>query len=355
MRENTKSLLKDPQKIIIRMPNWIGDLVMATPLLSDLRSLYPKAELTALCQSNTAPVLRDDIDLDQLLSFPKKVKWVHGMAPDITEALRLGNYDLGILTTNSFSSAWMFWRGGVKYRIGFEGNFRSLLLNQAVKWPENKEKEHQVITYKRLLVPLGLPISETKPRLYLNPNDVAGAKKKLEKWGVVFGKTTLIGINPGAAYGSAKCWLPERFRQVTKRLVEDPETVVLYFGDTLTEKLIAEICKGLPDRVINLAGKTSLNELMAMISLCQAMLSNDSGPMHIAAALDVPLVALFGSTSAVKTGPYSPYSSVIHKHVECSPCYKRTCPIDFRCMTSIQVDEVCDEIKKQIALGKVKT
>lgn len=341
-------ILDNPEKIIIRMPNWIGDLVMATPLLTDLRRAYPGAELTALCQSNVAPLLKNDIDVDQILSFSKAEGWIHKPHADITKSLKYGDYDIGILTTNSFSSAWWFWCGGVKIRIGFTGNWRSKLLNFPIKRPPMQEQEHQVITYKRLLVPLGIPISDTKPRLYQSESDIVRVQEMLAKWGFDSRKNTLIGINPGAAYGSAKCWLPERFKELTKRLADDPNTYILYFGDALTAKLIANICQGMPQNVINLAGKTSLNELIALISLCSCFLSNDSGPMHIAAALNVPLVALFGSTNEVKTGPYNPLSTVIHKHVACSPCYKRTCPIDFRCMTSIQVDEVLDKIQKSL-------
>ncbi|CRX38781.1 lipopolysaccharide heptosyltransferase II [Estrella lausannensis] len=342
-------MTEEPRNIIIRMPNWIGDLVMATPLLSDLRNRFPKAELTVMCQSNLSPLLRQDTDVDQVLSFTKKQKWVHSDSADISRSLKLGGFDVGILTTNSFSSAWWFFRGNVRRRIGFGGNFRSLLLTDKVSEPVNKEIEHQVVTYKRLLAPLGIGISETKPRLHLDPEEVGAAKERLRKWGVVLGKTPLIGINPGAAYGSAKCWLPERFRDVTQKLMEDPDCFVLYFGDSSTSKLVNDICSGMPQRVINLAGKTTLAELVATLSLCSVLLTNDSGPMHMAAALNIPLVALFGSTNPVKTGPFG-IGQVIHKQVSCSPCYRRVCPIDFRCMTSIGVNEVYEAVRKQLAV-----
>ena len=149
----------------------------------------------------------------------------------------------------------------------------------------------------------------------------------------------MIGINPGAAYGSAKCWLPERFRELTEKLLQNPNTRILYFGDKAGASLVNEICADLPDRVINLAAQTTIRELMAYIQACHLFLTNDSGPMHMASALGTPLVALFGSTSDRYTGPYRG-GKVIHKHVPCSPCYRRTCPIDFRCMTQIGVDEV---------------
>jgi len=338
---------EEPQNIIIRMPNWLGDLVMATPLLKDLRDKFSEARLTAMCQANVAPLLEQDPHIDEVLSFKRPSGWIHGQHRDIVEPLRYGGYDLGILTTNSFSSAWWFWLGNVKNRIGYGAGMRSFLLDKSLPFPKERERQHQVITYKMLLKPLGVPLSDTPLRLAVSNEEIETAKRILAKYGAKVGEEIIVGINPGAAYGSAKCWLPERFSQVTKRLLEDPKVRVVFFGDHNGAPLVNAICKDMPERVINLAGKTSIRELMALIACCSSMLSNDSGPMHIAAALKTPLVAIFGSTSSVKTSPYR-HGTVIHKHVSCSPCYKRACPIDFRCMTRIQVDEVCDELLKLI-------
>lgn len=336
-----------PKKIIVRMPNWLGDLVMATPILEDLRNHYKDAEITVMCQSNVAPLLQEDPHIDEVFAYKRPSGWIHTLQHwDVIEPLRIGHYDLGILLTNSFSSAWWFWRGKVKNKIGFSTHFRSLLLNKAVSFPANSESQHLVLTYKALLEPFGIPISNTPPRLYVTEEERKAAKELLQNCGIL-DKHVLVGINPGAAYGSAKCWLPERFKQVTLKLLENPLVRVVYFGDPVGAPLVNEICAGLSDKVINLAGKTSIRELMALIQACSLFLTNDSGPMHISAAVGTPLVALFGSTSDVKTGPYN-LGKVIHKHVECSPCYKRVCPIDFRCMKRIEVDEVYRELQKLI-------
>lgn len=332
--------------IIVRMPNWLGDLVMATPVLADLHVYWPSARITAMCQSNVAPLLKFDPNIDEVFSFQRPSGWIpHQQHWNIIEALRHENYDLGLLLTNSFSSAWWFWRGHVKNRIGFAGNLRSFMLDQAIPLPANIDVQHQVITYKELLVPLGKEISTTSPQLYVTQEEQSEAAALLNLHGAVVGKHVIVGINPGAAYGTAKCWLPERFREVTGHLLKNPSVYVVYFGDPAGAPLVHDICKDLPERVINLAGKTSLRELMALIQSCSILLTNDSGPMHIASALNVPLLALFGSTSDVRTGPYGPLGKVIHKHVECSPCLKRVCPIDFRCMKRIEVDEVYRELK----------
>lgn len=339
---------QEPKNILIRMPNWLGDLVMATPIIQDIKNQWPNASITVMCQSNVAALLESNPHVTEIYSFKKPSGWIHRshhMA--IIDTLRRGEYDLGILLTNSFSSAWWFWRGHVRNRIGFATNLRSLLLNKAVPFPKNKETQHLVLTYKALLEPMGIPISSSPPRLYVSKEEKENALSLLISNGFNPKTQFLIGINPGAAYGSAKCWLPERFHAVTEKLLQNPNAVVAFFGDLAGAPLVNDICKGFNSRVINLAGKTTLRELLALIDCCTVMLTNDSGPMHIAAALKVPLVALFGSTSDVKTGPYGG-GTVIHKHVECSPCYKRVCPIDFRCMKRIEVDEVYESIRRLI-------
>ena len=345
---------KEPQNIIIRMPTWFGDLVMATPLLQDVKSKWPNAHLTAMCQSNVAPLLQNNPFIDEIYSYTKPSAWIprwHHTA--VIKALQLGKYDLGILLPHSFSARWWFWRGQVANRIAFKGSFSDwliysdILLDKAVPFPSNYESQHLVRTYKALLEPMGIPISETNPKLYLSHEEIENAHQLLASYGINPEKNIIIGINPGAAYGSAKCWLPDRFRGVTEMLLQDPRVAILYFGDNNGTPLVNEICHGIGDKVINLAGKTSIRQLMALIKQCTAVLTNDSGPMHITSALGVPLVALFGSTSPLKTGPYQ-NGIVINKHVECSPCYKRVCPIDFRCMRRIEINEVYQAIIKSI-------
>lgn len=347
--------LKDfnPQNIIVKMPNWLGDAVMATPVIKDLRFRYPRAKIRALCLPPVAQMLMYDPHLTEVLSYKKPSGWIHRAEhTTVIDSLQLGEYDLGLLMTNSFSSAWWFWRGKVQNRIGFRGNFRSWLLTDPVSKPKNIEKVHLVQTYKLLLGPLGIPVSDTSPQLYLNADD----RKFVEdfyKLNHIRPDDIVIGINPGAAYGSAKCWIPERFKEVTQKLLHHPNVVVLYFGDQSSAPLVNEICANMPARVINLATKTTLRELIALIGACSIFLTNDSGPMHIASALNVPLLALFGSTNEVKTGPYNG-GKVIHKHVECSPCYKRVCPIDFRCMTRISSEEVYQELEQMIQAWEKK-
>lgn len=334
---------REPQNILVRMPNWIGDLVMATPVLTDLRNAFPKARITAMCRRPLCDLLERDEAIDELFCFARPSNDFSRREEfrDIIAKVRAGHYDTGILLTNSFSSAWWFWQGRVKRRIGYSAHFRRFLLTDSLSLP--KEKEHQVITYKKLLQPLGAPLSETTPRLYLAEKEIEEAKTLLTQRGYIKGKK-LIGINPGAAYGSAKCWPPERFKALAMRLLLETDAYIVFFGDSSTATIVKEIAQGLPEKVIDLAGVTNLRELASIIKECNVLVTNDSGPMHIGAALNVPLVALFGSSDEEITGPFGQMDNVIHKKVPCSPCFKRTCPIDFRCMKGIHVDEVVERV-----------
>ena len=297
-------------KVVIRMPNWLGDAIMATPLLAIARKRWPKAHLAVLTKCGLAPLYKHNPHINAIL----------------TDESAISGFDVGILTTNSFSSAWQLFKRRVKKRIGFRGDCRSFLLNNALPFPKERGFEHLVKTYKRLLD----SDNEAKPELFVSPGE-----NRLPRSG-----KPILGINAQAAYGPAKCWLPERFRDVAKRMSED--YTVVFFGDASGEQDIAKICQGLD--VVNLAGKTTLRELIGSIAACDLFLTNDSGPMHIAAAVKTPLVALFGSTNDVATGPYE-FGRVIHKRVPCSPCYKRVCPIDFPCMHEIGVDEVINALR----------
>lgn len=340
-----KMELFSPKKIVVRMPNWIGDLVMATPILADLRAAYPSAHITAMCRTPTGELLKSDPAVDALLCFTKGGGTKNGQG--IIEQLREGQYDLGILLTHSLSSAWWFWRGQVKRRIGYESNGRRWLLSESVRFPKEMAHQHLVLTYKSLLAPLGLKVSDTPPRLYFSREEELSSRSLLWQKGIPE-KAKIVGINPGATYGSAKCWLPSRFRKVSELLLTHEEIYLVFFGDQATKDLVGEICWGLPpSRVVNLAGVTSLRELVSGIAICDLLLTNDSGPMHVADAVGTELVALFGSTSDVVTGPYR-CGKVIHKRVECSPCYERTCPLDFRCMKRIEVDEVYEAVMQQL-------
>lgn len=336
-----------PKKILVRMPNWIGDLVMAIPILQDLKERFPQSELTAMCKATLVDLLKHNPYIDEVFSFKnnKGMFFRREEHRNVIRKLHTGSYDLGMLLTNSLSSAWCFWQGNVKFRIGYKGDFRSSLLTHPIAFPAGRECQHLVLTYKKLLEPLGIETSSTVPSLVVLEEDLVQAYGILARYGVNKDHH-IIGINPGAAYGSAKCWLPERFEGVTQKLLDINLNIrVVFFGDHQGASLVKTICQKFSSRVVNLAGQTNLRELMSLIKICNVFLTNDSGPMHIADALGTRLLALFGSTNSVATGPFI-QKNILRKEVKCSPCYKRVCPIDFRCMKSIHTDEVYEKLKE---------
>lgn len=336
--------MAEPKKILIRMPNWVGDAVMATPLIVDLKNALPESQITLMCQGAINQLFLHEPLINGMIAFKKPSGFIHRVhQSQLIHDLRKGEFDIGILTTNSFSSAWWFYRGGIPRRIGFRDRGRSFLLTDPVSFPKNRESQHLIKTYKELLSPLGIPLSDTPTRLVVTEEEKNSALSLLKKEGFNSGK--IVGINPGAAYGSAKCWLPERFRKLAEDLIKDKSTFVVFYGDASQRAMIDGITNDLGPQVINLSGKTTLRELMAFISLSNVFVSNDSGPLHMAYALKIPVVAIFGPTSEIISGPQGK-SLTIHKHVECSPCFKRTCPIDHRCMTQIKTDEVYDAVKR---------
>ena len=333
-----------PTNLIIRLPNWVGDVVLATPLLTDLRRAFPDATITAMCLDYLAPLIQTDLAINELFCFSQNKGFLRRIRErNVIAKLKAGKYDLGILTTNSFSSAWLFWQGKVRNIIGFKGDGRSFFLNYPLPFPKMRTTQHITQTYKELLCPLGIPYSTTPPRLFLTKQDVDHARDLVKQFDIR--ASTLIGINPAAAYGSAKKWPLSYFRSLAFRLIQTcPSCAVLFFGDFASRAEVAAICSGLPSQVINLAGRTTLRELMALIQMCSVFVTNDSGPMHIADAFEVPVVALFGSTDPVVTGPYRRQGKVIFKQVECSPCFKKVCPTHFMCMKSITADEVLEAV-----------
>ena len=324
------------EKILLRMPNWIGDVVMATSILPEVRKRCPKAKITLLCKYPQQDLLKFNPYIDKVESFTKETKQA------ILKKLKKEKFDLGILTTNSFSSAWDFFRLQIKYRVGFATDFRTLLLTHPVKKDLKIQKQHLVKTYHKLIAQDAL--ASCGPLLFTHPKEQVEVDDFLRKIGED-PATAFFGINPGAAYGSAKCWMPERFKEVIQGLhVLYPQYKFLVFGDFSAQKIAKKITEGLETFAVDLTGKTSLRLLVLLLKRCKAVLTNDSGPMHIADSLRVPVVALFGSTDPLVTGPFYT-KQVVSKQVACAPCFLRTCPIDFKCMQEISSEEVINKIK----------
>ncbi len=321
-------------KIIIRMPNWLGDAIMATAILQDIKNKFSNSEITLMCLEEHVTLFENIPFINDLLSFKKFNFFKIKDRRNLIKKIKNNNYDIGILLTNSFSSAWFFFFGKVKKRLGYKYHFRSLLLN--IKSKPQVKKLHLVSRYKTLLTKIQIPISFSAPTIYLNKKTLLNVKSLLNKKK----KQIIIGINPLAEYGPAKCWPKEKFIEICQKLLQDANIFLIFFSNKTQKNNIFAITKHLEkDNILDLSGKTSIMELCCYISLCNCFISNDSGPMHIAAALKTPLIAIFGSTCPISTGPYN-HGVIIKKDIRCSPCFKRHCPKEFTCMNKITTEEV---------------
>lgn len=352
-------------RVLIRAPNWIGDTVMALPAVHRLRELAPEAHLAVLCPAKLHDLWRHNPHLNDVIPFP--------LHPD-TDRLRAGHYDTAVIFPNSFRSAWECWHAGLERRVGFAGHWRRALLTDVVPEPAGERPVTQSITvagqtfavkhypvtrhlsqrYLDLVGHLGARREFIPPRLLLAYEELPPLKKFLRDTGEPF-----IGIHAGAEYGPAKRWPADRFAEVAQRVSHDVNCRFLLFGGPGETEIAGRIAAavraanpGRADLVVNVAGQTSLMELCGLIKFCRLLLSNDTGPMHLAVAVGTPVVAIFGSTSPAMTAPTGPRDVVIHQPVECSPCFLRDCPIDFRCMNQITVEQVTAAVLERLTSGQ---
>ena len=329
-----------PQKILIRSTNWIGDAIMTTPAVRTIRENFPGAEITILAYPWVADIFRASPHVDRIMLYEKKGRHAGfgGMLRLIRE-LAAQRFDMAILLQNAFSAALITLLAGIPVRAGFKRDGRGLLLSHGVTIRKSLKERHQVYYYQGLLQDLGLHCGADSLFLALPEATMVWARQLLAE------KTSglVVGLNPGAAYGPAKRWPAERYAGLAGRLARELGATLLVFGTAADAEAAALIAASAPGRVIDLAGKTSLAQAMALIGLCDAFVTNDSGLMHVAAAQKTPLVAIFGSTDSVATGPFSEKVAVVNRNLPCSPCMETHCrKNDFACMLEIGVDEVFD-------------
>lgn len=336
MTETIKRL--SPKKILIRSTNWIGDAIMTTPAVRTIRENFPAAEITILAYPWVADIFAGSPHVDLVMLYEKKGrhKGLTGMWR-LARELGAQRFDLAILLQNAFSAALLALLAGIPARAGYRRDGRGLLLTHGVTIKKSTRERHQVYYYQEMLKDLGLVCGPDE--LFLALPDSA------DKWAVDFlaakeGRP-VVGLNPGAAYGPAKRWPAERYAGLARRLARELGATLLVFGTSADTEAAAEIGAAAPGQVFDLTGKTTLAQAMALIGLCDAFVTNDSGLMHVAAAQKTPLVAIFGSTDSVATGPFALRVEVVNKKLLCSPCLKPHCPRnDFACMLEIEVDEV---------------
>jgi heptosyltransferase-2 len=333
------------ERMLIRGTNWIGDVVMTLPAVATIRKTWPGAQISVLAKPWVSEIYRLSPDVDEVIVFQEPGRHAGIMGKlRLAGELRKNPFDCAILLQNAIEAAILARMAGIPLRAGYNSDGRGLLLTHSVRRTRAIRQVHQIDYYLEMVRALGCTPTERSVQLHPG-NDYDGVAKKLfNEYGIGAGRP-LIGVAPGAAYGPAKRWFPERFAAVVDRLIDDTGAQAILFGSGGDKKSTAEVGRNARHCLIDIAGKTNLKEAIALISRCALFLSNDSGLMHIAGALGIPTVAIFGSTNPVTTSPVGEKSIVIHRDVPCSPCLKPTCPTDFRCMDLIGAEEVYGEAR----------
>lgn len=326
--------------VLIRGTNWIGDVVMTLPAVAAIRKTLPQARISVLAKPWVAGVYRLLPDVDEVIVFaePGRHEGLRGKLR-LARELRRGGFDLAILLQNAIEAAIITRLAGIPLRAGYNSDGRGLLLTHSVQRTRAIRQVHQIDYYLEMVKALGGTPAGRDARLHPGADDAEIAEKIAGTFGIGAGRP-LIGVAPGAAYGPAKKWFPERFAVVVDRLIDEAGGQAILFGSGGDRGSTAEVQRNARHPLVDIAGKTNLQEAIALIARCNLFLSNDSGLMHVAGALGVPTVAIFGSTNPATTSPVGKRSVVIHRDVPCSPCLKPVCPTDFRCMELIGVEEV---------------
>lgn len=329
------------ERILIRGTNWIGDVVMTLPAIRAIRKSSPMARITILVKPWVADLLRICPDVDEVMRYESP--GIHGGLKGkwrLAEALKKRDFQAAVLLQNAIEAAILARLAGIPVRGGYDTDGRRLLLTHPVRRTKEILKRHQIHYYAEMVGALGCADAGRDVRLFPGGNYETIARDVLRRHGLESDRP-LLGIAPGATYGPAKMWLADRFALAADRLSADFGLQPVLFGSRADRPVAEAVAQNGKSPMVNLAGTTSLEEAMAVLSRCRLFLSNDSGLMHLAGAFGIPLVAVFGSTNPKTTSPVGAKSIVVTKNVSCSPCLKKTCPTDFRCMEGITVEDVC--------------
>jgi heptosyltransferase II len=317
---------------------------MALPALRAVRQRFPDANIAVVARPYVADIYRDQEICDQLIVYdPKGTHTGLSGRERLAKELRPQKFDAALLLQNAFDAAWLAWRANIPERIGYARDGRSFLLTKAIPVPRLGEiPAHEKFYYLELLRRAGWLDSvpdETYISLHVPEEKRRSADDFLSKSGARH-SAMKIAIAAGASYGSAKCWLPSRFAEVASRWQSQADAEVILFGTAAEASVSAAIAAEMRRPPIDLTGKTAIADLPALLSQCHLFLGNDSGAMHVAAAVGLPIVAVFGPTDPFGTAPVTPRCSIVQQKPYCSPCFLRRCPTDHRCMTAVTADMV---------------
>ncbi|MCD6213365.1 MAG: lipopolysaccharide heptosyltransferase II [Candidatus Desulfofervidus sp.] len=328
-------------RILVRAPNWLGDAIMGLPFLENLRYIYPQAHIGIWCKSHLRTLFKAYSKIDQVIIYPNSVFSL------LRSCLKLRYFSACILLPNSFSSALSAFFTGIPQRIGYATDGRDLLLTQRYPPPE-QEALHQIDYYLHLLKCMGYKVKHCIPTLNTLPEGEEEQKRLRLKYGW---QRDYIVFAPGAAYGPAKCWPPAYFAELAKKIKKTGQDVLI-LGTQKDNSIARKILQYLGDNkkgIYNLTGLTSLAGAMSIVKKSISVVTNDSGLMHLTAALKHPQIALFGPTNPKRTAPYGETTKIIYHQVTCAPCKYRQCPKEHICMRQITVEEVFNIIEEALS------
>ena len=331
-------------KLLIRATNWVGDAIIALPAVRAVRKRLADAEITILARPYVADLYREQGVCNELIQYDwtgEHAGW-SGRKRLVSE-LRGRRFDAAVLLQNAFDAAWLAWRAGIPERIGYARDGRSWLLTKAVPVPRTGEiPSHEVFYYLEMLRRIGwldeLPRDENVVLAVPETRRRRGAELLLEAGARPHARRIALGA--GASFGAARCWPAERFAEAANRLAAEADADVVLIGTAGEAAVNGAIAAGLRRPAIDLTGKTAIAELPGVLSQCHLFIGNDSGVMHVAAAVGLPVVGVFGPTDPLGTAPMTSRRAIVQDKPYCSPCFLRRCPTDHRCMTRITPEMV---------------
>jgi heptosyltransferase-2 len=320
-----------PFRILIRSSNWLGDAVMSVPAVRAIKNGRLDAHVTIAAPAKIAPMWKLVPEVDAIIPLA-----ADSLLPVIRLFRQQMPFDVAILFPNSLRVALESWLSGIPRRVGYRGHWRSWLVNHIVRELRKPgPPEHHSLRFLRIARECG---AETSNIELPNSNQTSNLKDQ-----------TLLGLCPGAEYGLAKRWLPERFAEAAAKISAQSSAQWILLGTKNDAAVGQQIAAAIGDHCVNRIGQTTLDQLIDELRQCRLLLTNDTGTMHLAALLRVPVVAIFGSTDPRLTGPLGNGHIILRHHVECSPCFLRECPIDFRCMKAVTAQEVADAVLSMLA------
>ena len=331
-------------KMLIRATNWVGDAIMALPALRAVRSRFPGAEIAILARPYVGDIYRDQNICNQLIAYDSQAKHSGFLGRErLAAELRAQKFDLALLLQNAFDAAWLVWRAGIPERVGYARDARSFLLTKPISVPKAREiPPHEKFYYLELLRRAGW-IDSLPDDSFITLNVSESSRRRAEEFLAQSGvraNSLRIAIGAGASYGSAKCWPSSSFAELANRLQSESDADVILFGTAAEAAVTRAISSELRRPPIDLTEKTSIADLPALLSQFHLFIGNDSGAMHVAAGVGLPVVAVFGPTDPHGTAPGTPRCTIVQKKPYCSPCFLRHCPTDHRCMRAIAPEMV---------------